>query len=45
MPRSVLIEPKLDDAQYGFRADRSTTDQIFALQKLFVKSWEYPQDI
>jgi len=36
-----IIEPKLEDTQCDFRLDRSATDQIFILQQLFEKSWEY----
>ena len=36
-----IAEPKLTDAQCGFRPGRSTMDQIFALQQIFEKSWEY----
>ena len=34
-----IVEPKLTDAQCGVRPGRSTMDQIFALQKIFEKSW------
>ena len=34
-----IVEPKLADAQRGFRPGRSTMDQIFALQQTFEKSW------
>jgi len=33
-----IIEPKLDDAQGGFRPGRSTTGLIFTLQQIFEKS-------
>jgi len=29
-----IIEPKLDDTQFGFRRSRSTTDQMFTLQQI-----------
>ena len=32
-------------AQCGFRPGRSTMDQIFALQQIFEKSWEYAKEV
>ena len=29
----------------GLRPGRSTTDQIFTLQQIFEKSWEYAKDV
>ena len=40
-----IVEPKLMDAQCGFRPGRSTMDQIFALQQIFEKSWEYAKEV
>jgi len=40
-----IIKPKLDDTQCGFRPSRSTTNQIFAIQQIFEKSWEYAKDV
>ena len=40
-----IVEPKLTDAQCGFRLGRNTMDQIFALQQIFEKSWEYAKKI
>ena len=40
-----IVEPKLADAQCGFRPGRSTMDQIFALQQIFEKSWEYAKEV
>ena len=40
-----IVEPKLTDAQCGFRPGRSTMDQIFALQQVFEKSWEYAKKV
>jgi len=38
--RCEIIESRLNDAQCGFRSGRSTIDQIFTLQHIFLKSWE-----
>ena len=40
-----IVEPKLTDAQCGFRPGRSTMDQIFAFQQIFEKSWQYAKEI
>ena len=40
-----IVESKLEDGRCGFRAGRSTTDQIFTLKKIFEKSWEYGKDL
>ena len=40
-----IVEPKLTDAQCGFRPGRSTMEQIFALQPIFEKSWEYAKEV
>ena len=32
-----IVEPQLQEAQYGFRPGLSTMDQIFALQQVFEK--------
>ena len=39
-----IVEPKLTDTQGGFRPGRCTMDQIFALQQIFEKSWEYAKE-
>jgi len=36
-----VIEPQLEEIQCGFHPGRSTTHQIFTLQQIFKKSWEY----
>ena len=40
-----IVESKLTDAQCGFRPGRSTRDQVFALQQIFEKSWEYAKEV
>jgi len=39
-----IIEPKLDDTQYGFRRGRSTTEQI-SLRQIYEKLWEHAKDL
>ena len=40
-----IVEPQLQDAQCRFCSGRSTMDQIFALQQVFEKSWEYAKEV
>ena len=40
-----IVEPKLTSAQRGFRSGRSTMKQIFALQQILKKSWEYAKEV
>ena len=40
-----IVESRLHDEQCGFRAGRSTTDQIFTLHQLLEKSWEYGKEV
>ena len=40
-----IIEPKLSDAQSGFRLNRSTTDNIFIVRQTFEKNYEYTIDL
>ena len=40
-----INKPKLEDTQCGFRPGRSTAEEIFTLQQIFEKSWEYAKDI
>ncbi|CAF3419619.1 unnamed protein product, partial [Rotaria sp. Silwood2] len=36
-----IVEPHIQETQCGFRARRGTTDQIFTLQQILEKSWEF----
>jgi len=40
-----IIEPQLNDTHCGLHPGRSTANQIFTLQQIFVKSWEYAKDV
>ena len=40
-----IVEPQFQDAQCRFRPGKSTMDQIFALQQIFEKSWEYAKEL
>jgi len=40
-----VIQPKLDNTQYGFRSGCSTTEQISTLQQIFEKCWEHAKDL
>jgi len=40
-----MVEPKMDDTQYGFRPGRSTTSQNFYLQQILEKSCNYGTDV
>jgi len=40
-----IVEPQIQENQCGFRAGSSTTDQIFALQQIIEKSWEFAKPI
>ena len=40
-----IVEPQLQDTQCGFRPGRSTIDQTFALQQVFLKLSEYAQEL
>ena len=42
--KSIYLS-KLTDAQCGFRPGLSTMDQIFALQQIFEKLWEYANEV
>ena len=40
-----IIKPQLQNAQCRFCPGRSTMDQIFALQQVFEKFWEYAKEV
>ena len=40
-----IVEPKIADEQCGFRPGRSATDQVFTLQQVQEKAWEYAQSV
>ena len=40
-----IVKAQLQDAPCEFRLGRSTIDQIFALQQIFEKSWEYAKEM
>jgi len=40
-----IIESKLEDTQCGLRPGSSSKDQIFTLQQIFEKPWEYAKDV
>ncbi|CAF3333272.1 unnamed protein product [Rotaria sp. Silwood2] len=40
-----IVEPQLQENQCGFRAGRSTIDQIFTLQQIIEKSWEFAKPV
>lgn len=37
----VVVDNEIQDEQCGFRAGRGTTDQLFILQQVVEKTWEY----
>ena len=37
----AIVEPRIADEQCGFRPGRSTADQVFCLQQVQEKTWEY----
>ena len=46
MPRCrEKTEPKLNYIQCRFRRGRSTTEQLFTLQKIFKQCWEHAKDV
>lgn len=41
----VIVEPNIQETQCGFRTGRGTTDQIFTLQQILEKSWEFAKPV
>ena len=41
----TIVEPILSDEQCGFRPGRSTIDQVFTLQQVGEKAWEYAKPV
>ena len=35
----------MEDGQYRFRLGRITTEQIFFLKQIYVKSWKYAKNV
>jgi hypothetical protein len=42
---SPYIDETIGDYQYGFRHNRSTTDQIFCICQILEKKWEYNEAV
>jgi exonuclease III len=40
-----VVDQKIQDEQCGFRRGRGTTDQLFLLQQIAEKAWEYAQPV
>jgi hypothetical protein len=40
-----IVEAQIQDEQSGFRAGRSTTDQLFTLHQLLEKSWAFGKEV
>jgi hypothetical protein len=42
---SSYVDEITGDHQYGFRCNRSTTDQIFCIRQILEKKWEYIETV
>jgi hypothetical protein len=42
---SVYVDEIIGDHQYGFRRNRSTTDQIFCIRQILEKKQEYNDSV
>jgi hypothetical protein len=41
----IRVEEIIDDHRFGFRRNRSTTDQIFYIRQILEKKWEYNETV
>ena len=41
----MIVEPKIQDTQCGFRPGRGTADQLFTLGQVFEKAWEFGKPV
>ena len=41
----MVVEPRIQEQQCGFRPGRGTTDQLFFLQQVIETTWEFVQPV
>ncbi|KAK3548003.1 hypothetical protein QTP70_001912 [Hemibagrus guttatus] len=41
----LLVEPRIQEEQYGFRPSRGTLDQLYTLHRVLEGSWEFAQPV